>query len=207
MTKQWREQPVSCHRCGHRVDTEPPIKAWIRTHEYLDAWEKALWIGDTDLWVHKWGQRSTRHRGVSRDVQYLMMVEVKTHWKDVDEPQRDSLWAIDRLLRTKAWKDQRLSGLFAAGHAQNARVVHGRIAGKAVWLYCYGVHKLRLSGSTPEDSERITWDDKPIDKGRLLDLLAFEISPDNFNRIEHRAHKEIRRDEPLPFEQPQIEGW
>ncbi len=198
MTSRWRET-VPCHQCGAAVSTEPPIKKWIRNHEDLDSQEKCLWIGDSDLWVHRWGKRATRHRGVNRDVQSLMLVEVKTWWQDLDPSQRDTLWSIDQLLRTKSKVDRRLAGMFMTGHMQNARVVHGFRAGKRITLLCYGAHKLRMDGATPDSSSRITWDDKAITREQLLGLLAFEISPDNFRPIEDRVHKRIVDHPALPF--------
>jgi hypothetical protein len=190
VTTDWRET-AQCPNCGTHVATEQPIKTWIRKHEDLDSREKCLWIGDSDLWVHKWAEQRTRHRGYNRDIQRLMLCEVKTYWRDMDESQRDTMWNIDRLLRTKAWKDQRLSGMFAVGHLQNVRVVYGLRAGKPIVLHCYGVHKLRMDGPTPDASNRLEWDNKKISVEQLLQLLAFEISPDTFKPIEDRVHKRL----------------
>lgn len=141
----------------------------------------------------KAGQRDTRW-GTKRDVQYLMLVEVKVHGRDMDAPQRDLLAIVNDLLRTNAWKEQRVNGQFISGHAQNARSVYSYIAGKRVRVYCYGVHKLRMSGATPELSQWMTWSDgggieRYITQDDLVRLLRFDTNPDSLRPLEHREHK------------------
>lgn len=182
-----------------RDGQEPtPFHAWVRGHPDLDSIRQCLCIGDSDLWVQRYGERNTR-LGIKRDVQYLMLVEVKVHGRDMDAPQRDLLAIVNDLLRTNAWKEQRANGQFISGHAQNARTVYSYIAGKRVRVYCYGVHKLRMSAATPELSEWMTWSDgggieRYVTQDELLRLLRFETNPDSLRPMEHREHK--RRLEP-----------
>ncbi|WUI02082.1 hypothetical protein OHR68_09830 [Spirillospora sp. NBC_00431] len=192
MTTDWREA-APCPNCATPVSTEQPIKAWIRGHDDLDSRRACLCVGDSDLWVHRYGTRRTRLPGVDRDVQYLMLVEIKTHGRGLDSAQRDLLLLVNELLRTVPWREQRVVGRFVAGHRQNVRKVHAFIAGRTVQVHCYGVHKLRLSGTTPDDSEWITWDDKPIDAAQLSGVLRFDLSPDSLKPLEHRAHKRTMR--------------
>lgn len=187
MTTGWREA-VACDRCGSPVSTEQPIKAWIRTHDGLDSRQRCLCVGDSDLWVQRFGTR--RHQtGIDRSVMYLMLIEIKTHGRDLDDSQRDLLHIINQLLRTKPWREQRDLGRFQAGHQQNARIIYSHIARRKVRLQCYGVHKLRISGATPDTSDWMTWDDKPIQMSQLVELLRYDLDPDNLNRLEHRSHK------------------
>lgn len=182
-----------------RDGQEPtPFHAWVRGHPDLDSIRQCLCIGDSDLWVQRYGERNTR-LGIKRDVQYLMLVEVKVHGRDMDAPQRDLLAIVNDLLRTNAWKEQRANGQFISGHAQNARTVYSYIAGKRVRVYCYGVHKLRMSAATPELSEWMTWSggggiERYVTQDELLRLLRFETNPDSLRPMEHREHK--RRLEP-----------
>lgn len=189
MTREWREA-VPCSRCGSPVSTEQPIKAWIRTHRELDSRQECLCVGDSDLWVQRYGVREW-HKGIDRSVMYLMLVEVKTNSADINDPQRDLLMIINDLLRTVPWKEQRVNGRFVPGHDQNARIVHSHIAGQKVQVHCYGVHKLRLSGSTPDQSDRITWDTKQIDTEQLVKILRYDLSPDTLKPMEHRSHKKL----------------
>lgn len=189
MTKGFRET-VPCQRCGASVSSEQPIKTWIRKHEDLDSQKACLCIGDSDLWVHRYGTRNTRWK-VDRSTQYVMLVEVKTHGRELDDYQRDDLLLINDLLRTNTWKEQRIGGSFVAGHMQNTRVVKSFIAGERVQVHCYGVHLLRLSGATPDDSDFIVWDRKDITREQLTELLRFDLHPDSLRPMEHRTHKRV----------------
>lgn len=191
MTTRWRET-VSCDRCGSAVSTDQPVKAWIRGHRHLDSVQACLCIGDSDLWVQRYGTRKHRS-GVDRSVMYLMLVEINA--RDLDKSQRDLLHIVNQLLRTKPWKEQRDRGRFVAGHEQNARIVYSVIAGRRVQIECYGVHKLRLSGATPDDSDWITWDDRPVDSAQLIKLLRYDLDPDSLANMDHRQHK---RKEDMP---------
>lgn len=187
MTSAWLEY-VPCAVCGAAVSTEAPVKTWIRGHQALDSRKACLCIGDSDLWVQRFGVR-TRQGWVDRAVMYLMLLEIKTHGRDLDDDQRELLHIVNQLLRTVPWKEQREEGRFVAGHRQNVRHVYASLSGRKVAIHCFGVHKLILSGSTPGDSDRITWDDRPIDGSQLVKLLRFDLSPDTLRPVEHRRHK------------------
>lgn len=188
MTTDWRET-ATCGTCGATVNTEPLIKRWIRGNKNLDSQDECLYIGDSDLWVHKWGVRSTRWPGVSRAVQHLMLVEIKTHDRALDKPQRDHLHLINQLLRTHPWKEDRDKGRFVPGHVQNNRVAYGYLAGRKVTVYSHGVHVLRLTGATPVKSDAMTWDTKDITGSQLEELLRFELNPDSLRLDDRRSHK------------------
>ena len=191
MTTEWRET-VDCPQCGLTFSSEQPIKAWIRQHRDLDSRQACLCIGDSDLWVQKYGTRLGR-RGVDRSVMYLMLVEMRTNGRNLkpDDPHRELLTIVNVLLRTNRWKETRDHGRFVAGHKQNARPVSVVIRGRLTPIHCYGVHLLRLSGPTPDLSEWITWDHKKITKDQLLSLLRYDLHPDSLNRMEHRSHKAV----------------
>lgn len=187
MTTGWRET-VPCQQCGNPVSTEQPIKSWIRGHRDLDSRRACLCIGDSDLWVQRYGTRRGT-TGVDRSVMYIMLVEIKTHGRELDESQRELLGFVSELLRTKPFAEQRVGGRFVAGHRQNVRLIRSYSSGRPIQLHCYGVHLLRLSGSTPEDSEKITWDQHPVTKKQLVGLLRYDLDPDSLREIEHRSHK------------------
>lgn len=189
MTTAWRET-VPCPRCGTFVATDQPVKAWIRGHSSLDSREACLCIGDSDLWVQRYGTRRGT-KGVDRSVMYIMLVEVKTHGRTLDPSQRELLGLVSELLRTKPFAEQRAGGRFVAGHGQNVRLVRSYSSGQPVQLHCYGVHVLRLSGSTPDDSPQIMWDQQLITKRQLVGLLRYDLDPDTLREIEHRSHKRV----------------
>lgn len=196
MTTDWRET-TPCPNCGVPVSTEQPIKSWIRSHRELDSQQHCLCIGDSDLWVQRYATR-TWHSGVDRSVMYLMLVEIKTHARDLNPPQRELLMLVNELLRTKPWKEHRDHGRFTGRHSQNVRLVHAYLSGRKIPIYCYGVHKLQISGATPPTSERITWDNKDVEAAQLARILRYDLDPDTLRPIEHRSHKR-RTDMPALF--------
>jgi hypothetical protein len=199
MTSGWR-QYVPCPVCGTQVSAEYPFDAWVRANPELDSIKDGIVVTDGDKWVHRYAIRTGGT--MDRAVQYLMSVEVKTFEADLTPTQRDTLAIVNALLRTTPWKEQRANGQLVAGHAQNVRIVYSVLNGRRVQLMCYGIHKLRLSNGTPDDSEWMTWDDKPISTDQLVGLLRFDLHPDSLNRLEHRHHKYT------PPEQPMLDlGW
>jgi hypothetical protein len=198
MTADWREVAI-CPQCGTEVSTEPKWKAWIRTHPELDSIRHCVNVVDTDVWVHRYGRR-TRGK-TDRSVMYLMSVEVKSHDRSLTEPQREVLHIVNQLLRTKALREVREAGRLVKGHAQNVRNVFASMAGRRVLLHCYGVHVLRMSGATPNDSDRMTWDNRDIDAKELIELLRFDRNPDDPRHlVEHRSHKRMINDPPGLFD-------
>lgn len=194
-----------------RDGQEPtPFHAWVRGHPDLDSVRECLDIGDSDLWVHRYGTRRTK-TGTNRNVQYLMLVEVKTHGADLARAQRDTLSMVNDALRTEAMRQHRILGRFVGDHPQNTRVVHSYIAGKRVRLYCYGVHKLRMSSASPATSQWMTWTDaygteQYITVDQLVKLLRFDLNPDSLRPLEHREHKRQVEPDPPLFELCEICG-
>lgn len=179
MTKQW-----------NGAAPEDPFNAWVRAHPRLDSRTDHMVITDSDMWVHRY---AIRHRGgVLRDVQYVMLVEWKTHGADLTPSQRDTLHIVNQLLRTERWRDQRVNGQFAPGHRQNTaplKDVFSAWLKRRVQVISYGAHKLQLSGSTPDDSDRIVWDSTQITASQLVEVLRFDRNPDSLLPMEHRQHK------------------
>lgn len=198
MTPPWN-QYVPCPVCGAQVSTEQPIDAWIRNHPELDSKRDGIVISDSDKWVHRY---LVRTKGADpREVQYLMLIEIKAHGACEDDSQSDTLAIVNQLLRTVAWKFQRDAGRFISGHPHNVRVVFSPYSGRNIQVINYGKHLLRLSGLTPDDSEWMTWDAKPINASQLVKLLRFDLLPDSLNPNEHRRRKRINRN-PVLFDIP-----
>jgi len=182
-----------------RDGNEPPINAWIRRHPDLHSVRDGICITDSDLWVQRYGIRRW-HTGMDRSAMYLMLVEIKTHGRDMDNAQRDILHMVNQLIRTNPWKEQRDGGRFLPGHDQNVRIMFSVVAGRKTPVYCYGTHKLRMSGSTPDDSDWISWDDRTISPTELVKLLRYDLHPDSLRPMEHRSHKRRVTPPPTLFE-------
>lgn len=187
-TLQYR-QSIDCHNCGATNNIEDGWKKWIRNNPNLDSLVHGISIMDTDMWVHKFGSRRGRFGGWDRDVQYLMKIEVKTHGADVTDAQRDTINAVDALLRTKPLREFRDRGQLIPGHKDNVRQVVSTFSGKPARIICHGLHVLRMSGATPGTSDWITWDGRQITTAQLEMLFRYEIDPDSLRKMEHREHK------------------
>ena len=187
-TLQYR-RCIDCHSCGATINIEDGWKKWIRNNQNLDSMVHGISIMDTDMWVHKFGRRSGRFAGWDRSIQYLMKVEVKTHGADITDAQRDTINAVDALLRTKPMGEFRDKGQLVPGHKDNVRRVVSMFSGKPVRIICHGLHVLRMSGSTPGTSEWLTWDGRRITAGQFEMLLRYELDPDSLRELEHREHK------------------
>lgn len=166
---------------------DKPFCDWIRSQEDLDS-ESGFVATDSDLIIHRYmtvcdkaGERGTVQ---TREVQAMMLVEVKTRDGEPTDSQRDTLAKFN---------------MFAGPKKTDS-----------FYLRNMGVAFVSLSGTTPENSERIRWgrflfNDDPykilwreITKNQLIDLLSFAIHPDNFctNPFRrHHAKKEISAQE------------
>ncbi len=195
-TLQFR-QSIDCHNCGATNNIEEPWKKWIRNNPSLDSLQHGISIMDTDMWVHKFGKRRGRFKGWDRDIQYLMKVEVKTHGKEVQAAQQDTINAVDALLRTKPLSEFRADGQLIPGHEHNTRKVFSLHAGRKVRIICHGLHVLRMSGATPGTSDWMTWDGRQITSRQLEQLFRYELDPDSLRVMEHREHKKISSQETL----------
>jgi len=118
----------------------------------------------------------------SREVQALMLLEIKTRNGEPSPSQKDTLFKVHQF---RGW-----------------RVINESGTRSKIWHA--GVSIVSLSGTTPEDSERISWgrfaDDaeirwdripinwREIDIYTLVRLLRFDIDPDDFSPNRFRRH-------------------
>jgi hypothetical protein len=148
---------------------------------------------DVDLFIHRYLTGVQDAMG-TRDIQALMMVEVKTRGGSVQDSQRDTLAKIHACC-----------GMREVDY-------YGQI------LRHFGVSFLFLSGTTPDDSDEIIWGRfdrkkadrqhikcKGITRERLFELLRFDRHPDNMSTRAFRRHHLTRELEqvvkaPLGFE-------
>lgn len=194
MTTLWREF-VECPNCQCRVSTEAPFNAWVREHPRLDSRDDCIVATDADLIVHRYGTRRDEY-GIDRSVQYLMQIEVKTFGRDLTDSQRETLRLHAMNLRTVTHSVERNSvGRFELGHRSNYRpsFVNGS------HIMHYGVHLLQLGNSTPDNSDWMRWDHKPVDLDTLVALLRFELSPDSLRPINEEHRKKRKRQLTLPL--------
>ncbi len=151
-----------------RDDTQEPWAAWVQKNPRLDSVREGLCCTNSDLWVHKY--RTHVDNVGTRELQHIMLIEVKTFGKDVPTAQADTYHLIDQILRRKDRKYFR------------------RPSGEKRWVRTWGVHYIIMSGDAPDTSEWITWDRKPIDVTTLEELLRFERNPDTLAKRSDRRH-------------------
>jgi hypothetical protein len=173
-----------------------PFMAWLRSQEKeLPSYSANVGFAatDVDLFIHRYLTGLQDAEG-TRDIQALMMVEVKTRGGSLRDSQRDTLAKIHACCGFREVE----------------------YCGQA--LRHFGVSVLFLSGTTPDDSDEIIWgrfDPKKahkqhikcrsITRERLFELLRFDRHPDNLSKNAFRRHHLTREIEqvvkaPLGFE-------
>jgi hypothetical protein len=104
--------------------------------------------------------------------------------------------SIDLVAKTRQPRTERRDGMFDEGHQQNIRLVRDG----AVIVQCYGAHMLRYSGVSPDQSEWIMWDDRPVDLATVDGLLTFKLDPDTLKPLEADTMHKPRVKEPGLFD-------
>jgi len=153
-----------------RDGNEEPWRTWVRTNPNLDSKTHGLSITDIDLCVHRYMVHADRIG--TRELQHVLLLEVKTFGADEPHPQADTLAVLDAALRLLRRKKIRIPG---------SRTPCRRVR-------FWGVHCLRLSGLMPPTSEQMWWDEKPITLPELEEVLRFERDPDSLQPREDRRH-------------------
>lgn len=177
MTRQFNQQ-IHCPNCSTWITHETSFGRWIRNNKQIES-SQGYCVSDQDYWIHKFKTYE------NREFQLLMLVEIKTMGAPLTNAQRDTLHAVNQIVRnrrqtpTKELKHQ-------AGNSV-ARV-YSYVAGREVNLRCYGMHLLTFSGLGPDDSEWIKWDRWEISVDQLTSILRFDLDPDTLNVIDLRNH-------------------
>jgi hypothetical protein len=150
---------------------------WLRDNERLDSIKEGVVATDCDLWVHKYKTLG------SRDYQFMMLVEIKEHGRQVDKWQRDTLHIANQLLRNRRNKTK-----FQVSDGPRVSQVFSVLANKRVSVCCFGVHSLIIHGDGRDTGScLLTWDSKhEITSSQLESLLLFELDPDDLSVLDHR---------------------
>ena len=184
MTRQFNTR-FECSNCGCVTTAETAFGRWIRNNTNLDS-KHGMVLYDVDYIVHKYKQ--VDDGVVSRNVQLVMLVEVKTRMSDLTEEQRDTLYLLNQVIENRRTNNC----MKKSGKSYNSK--HRTSFGPLkVWsaknkrfilLRSFGLYTLRFSGLGPDDSESIYWNKRQIDKETLEKLMLFEIDPDGFLPID-----------------------
>ena len=167
---------------------------WVRNHPKMPSYSMnhGRTVNDVDFLIHQY-KTSVDNQG-TREIQFMMHVETKSRSGRPDAAQADTLHKEHKM-----------------------KVGTKRIDG--VQVRHHGVSILSMSGTTPSDSETLSWGrflhDDPvitytsITEEDLLGLLTFERHPDNLEHIDLRRHHKTQRickyeSAPLGFEVPVV---
>lgn len=161
--------------------SDAPFCEWMRSCKELPSYSSDLGFvaTDIDIFVHRY-LMSVDSEG-TRDIQAMMLVEVKTRGGCPSESQLDTLSKVHAFSRKS----------------------NGSIKPKSVneqEIHWFGAYVLRLSGTSPKDSKWMMWcrlinheqgralTQTRIDIQQLIKLLSFQIHPDTLIRLPFRRH-------------------
>lgn len=174
--------------CRHRIHgSDTPFSDWLRRQEKLPASSNEIGFvaTDNDLTLHVY-KEPVDEIG-TREIQSMMHVEVKTRGGMPTSSQKDTLWKLHHHFMRKG------------NNGKPGQMVFNQ----SILIRHFGVSIVVLSGESPEDSETIQWlrfnrnprkrnDVWIIDKTRLIELLRFDVHPDNFDKKPFRRHHKTR---------------
>ena len=174
--------------------SDAPFCAWLREQKRelpSKDYESVIGISvtDCDLILHRF-KTEVDSEG-TREIQAIMMLEVKTRNADPTFAQIDTLKVFHNTIRRKPWEDQ------ATGQV----------------LFNFGVSFLKLSDLTPADSKTMHWGRlivnkrfkqvdgqiqwKPINLDTLHKLMRFDVHPTTFAWRPFRRHHKTKELEQL----------
>lgn len=158
---------------------ETPFSMWIRNNPRLKSCDGTV-INDADYLHHVYKDDH------GRDVQYIMLIEIKTFGAAPTEQQRDTLHIFGQFLRNRRVTPTK---------SRNFRQIDG-VSNEAwstlnqcnVRVRAFGSHLLQFEKTSPADSGWIKWDGVGIDVDTLEGILRFEIDPDTKSAMDNRSH-------------------
>lgn len=151
--------------------SDVPFCDWMRRNKDLPAFSNTCGFvaTDVDLFIHRY-LSAVDGKG-TREIQAMMHLEVKTRGGVPSQSQLDTLYKIDACRRDASVDGQTIRH--------------------------FGVSIVLLSGLTPDDSQ-IRWGRfvtvrrvpvyRPITPRQLIQLMRFDIHPDNFDSRPFRRH-------------------
>lgn len=165
---------------ARRDGNDTPFGAWLRRQAELSS--QHFVASDIDWVIHRY--KPEIDSVGTREVNYMMFVEVKTFSACLNNSQHESLWFQHQFFQAKQGK--------------KSLMLVGAKARRAVWHF--GVSVLVFTGGSPEDSQ-IQWrrfrsdgslSRRSITEHELVRLLRFDLHPDSLNQMSARRHHKTR---------------
>ena len=159
MTRYIKKEP--CSECG-----QPHwFRYWVGRN-CLSS--QQLSVSDGDLIFHRF-KRISDPLG-ERDLEHMMMVEVKTGDEKLRYAQHDTLSVFSQRLLAMAPGNGKPIGVQSRA---GTRIKEGTRKVKLVW---YGVHLLRVP-SVPSEDGPFAWNNKQTDRQTLIEILNMDRDP------------------------------
>lgn len=150
---------------------ESPFSHWLRTQPDLESRSHKLAISDADFIFRR--SRGQKIMVGYKDVELIMIVELKTYDHALEYPQKQTLLDINELIRRPD----------ALGRRKQYRRTK---AGAPSFVLPFGIYVLRLDGTRPDNSKSIRWsrvdeDDRRtvLTEEQLTKVLCFDNDPDS----------------------------
>jgi hypothetical protein len=175
---------------------DTPFGKWMRSQGRIDGTmpSTAFVSSDCDFIIHRY--KTVVDSYGTREVQAQMLLEVKTNGARPGFSQVDSMWLTHLCANTSSPRRRVLDS--------DRLIIH------------HGVSFLSLSGTTPDNSKTMEWgrfrraaaiEWREISADNLIDLMMFDIHPDNFERNPYRRHHRTKHLEqvvafPIGFSAP-----
>jgi hypothetical protein len=178
MTRRFR-QVINCPACSCEMTIETPFSIWIRTNPRLESADGTV-INDADYLHHVFKDDH------GRDVQYIMLIEIKTFGAAPTDQQRDTLNIFGQFLRNRHTTPTKSKNFRQVEDVCNE--AWSTMNRRKVRVRAFGSHLLQFEKTSPSDSAWIKWDGVGIDIDTLEGILRFEIDPDTKSTLDNRSH-------------------
>jgi len=149
------------------------MERWIRNHPLLDS-AHGIARFDLDILLHRF--KTVLDAKGERQIEFMMFIEVKTYGAGLSTSQQDTLSLLNQVLRNRR---QNMHGAPRRQVCGQPIVTYSIAKRKHIPLRLLGGHLLQLSGDDPDNSEWMKWDNTPIDRDTLIELMLFARDPDN----------------------------
>jgi hypothetical protein len=178
MTQHFR-RTARCKKCGSSIALEDDFSQWVRSCAELKSGDGFAFM-DKDLVVHRF---RTTH---GREFQCFMCVEVKTLNASLTDSQRDTIHMQNQLFRNRRATPTKRIPKQISGLPDR---IYSTLLKRNVGYKAFGYHLLRISGTHPDNSDEIRWDDRHfITVNALVRLFRFELDPDTLQPMDWRRH-------------------
>lgn len=184
MTRLFNDQ-WQCPSCGVKHAKETLFKQWVRAHPGIESTEGFV-VYDCDQIIHRY--KTYDRNGRTRELQCIMLVEIKTYGAEPEKAQRDTLGLMGQFLRNRRQNIHKSKGRRQVEASPNR--AYSIMLNREIDVRAYGYHLLQFEKDGPQNSIWMKWDSKLISEDQLVSILRFDLDPDSLRPIDFRLHHE-----------------